>query len=213
MPSLLQISYLSENLYEIHVNQQDLSFRSHKIKFFVPPGYPAEDLRIEVDLPLGCEPIRWPNVSAHVAYCSGKVRNQVGNDLCLRLQRIAAACTYFTRMLEKYDSFWTDMDEIDANVQVLDPFHPTRADTHRRIIIASKVILHVDVNPVTPRSLPHVRFLGSDEAAYAFDKEFTKNCKVPESAVHGCRIFSEDVRLIFSFVVCIEMECQFLCAR
>ena len=90
-------------------------------------------------------------------------------------------------MLEKYDNFWTDMDEIDANIQVLDPFHPTRADTHRRIIIGSKVILHVDVNPLTPRSLPHVRFLGSDEAAYAFDKEFTKNCKVRGSAVHECR--------------------------
>ena len=54
------------------------------------------------------------------------------------------------------------LDEIDRNTWVLEPDHPSRSCTSRRIALGNNASLHIDLNPANPRLLPECRFMGAD---------------------------------------------------
>ena len=54
------------------------------------------------------------------------------------------------------------LDEIDSNTWVLEPEHPLRSCTNRRIALGNNASIHVDLNPANPRLLPECRFMGAD---------------------------------------------------
>ncbi|CAG7830145.1 unnamed protein product [Allacma fusca] len=149
---LENIPFMSENLQEIHASREDPSGRIHLIKFSVPHGYPDSEVLVKCDIPVTSEEIIWP-------------------------AKISAACNHFSKLLENFDPFWTEMDEVDAEVQVLDPAKPNRKHVHRRIAIDEQIILQIVVNPLCPRGLPNVQFYGPEEVAGSFEVNFTKNCK------------------------------------
>lgn len=54
------------------------------------------------------------------------------------------------------------LDEIDSNTWVLEPEHPSRSCTSRRIALGNNAFIHIDLNPANPRLLPECRFMGAD---------------------------------------------------
>ena len=43
----------------------------------------------------------------------------------------------FRQWLLQFDTFWEEMEEVDARTWLLEPENPSRACTHRRIVIGT----------------------------------------------------------------------------
>ena len=71
----------------------------------------------------------------------------------------------FVETINKYQDFWNELDDIDANTWVLEP-STHRSIGHRHIYLnpCCKLILHV--HPQQPRRLSKVRFVGSQAHSY-----------------------------------------------
>ncbi|XP_020896902.1 E3 ubiquitin-protein ligase FANCL [Exaiptasia diaphana] len=91
----------------------------------------------------------------------------------------------FEQALTNYQEFWDMMDEIDQNTWVLEPDHPQRACTTRRIALGNNSSIHIDINPLHPRLLPECRFLGADHVIIPLRENLNSNLNLwnPESSV------------------------------
>lgn len=46
----------------------------------------------------------------------------------------------FLQAVDKYQDFWAVMEDIDKKVWVMEPEHPSRADTSRRIALGDDLV-------------------------------------------------------------------------
>ncbi|OUM59438.1 hypothetical protein PIROE2DRAFT_15041, partial [Piromyces sp. E2] len=68
---------------------------------------------------------------------------------------------FYKNVFDKYNEFWSQLEEIDEKTWIIEPINPPRSSNYRRIII---------VNPSNPRSFPIYQFMGSDELVQKWTK-------------------------------------------
>jgi len=92
----------------------------------------------------------------------------------------------FCKETEQYQEFWSAMDELDANCWILEPEKPSRKDTYRKIAVSANVSLKIVVDPKNPHLLPHITWLGSENAVYESREKVTDRIEMWESdiAIH-----------------------------
>ena len=78
---------------------------------------------------------------------------------------ISAVLRDVRKECERYQSFWNEMDHIDANTWVLEPRNPSRAALSRRIALSEHCSLQLTiVNPLRARAPVRVRVLGPEQS-------------------------------------------------
>ncbi|XP_073247979.1 E3 ubiquitin-protein ligase FANCL-like [Porites lutea] len=81
----------------------------------------------------------------------------------------------FQQVLCQFENFWDMLDEIDCNTWVLEPDHPSRSCTNRRIALGNNASIQIDLNPTNPRLLPECRFLGADNVILPLREHLNAN--------------------------------------
>lgn len=67
------------------------------------------------------------------------------------------------------------LDDIDTHLWVLEPEHPTRAQTMRRVAVVKRVSLIIELSSTFPRLIPTLKFLGSETSIAPFQEKLTSN--------------------------------------
>ncbi|KAJ7518163.1 hypothetical protein O6H91_21G057500 [Diphasiastrum complanatum] len=77
------------------------------------------------------------------------------------LKHILSQCR---KAIDSFQDFWTVMEDIDRKAWVLEPVHPSRAISFRRIALGGHCSLSITVDALSPRTLPEYRFFGSENS-------------------------------------------------
>ena len=136
---------LNEALDELSLQVQDGAGRSHTLGLSLPADYPRSPPRAAAALPAPFE-LQW------AAAPSGG-----GADYSL-----AGAMAQFSAELARHQPLWDELDDLDANCWVLEPAHPTRDVSSRRLALGQHCSLSVALHVAAPASLPELAFLGAE---------------------------------------------------
>ena len=118
---------LSPALDEVAFSVADAGGRLHTLTLSLPPGYPDQPPMASVALPLPFE-LRWP----------------LGERPTL-----ASAVDQFRAALAAHQDLWDELDDFDRNAWVLEPKHPGREQTHRRVALGNHCSLQVRPRPTS----------------------------------------------------------------
>jgi len=145
---------VNDMMTRLALQYKDTAGRCHVIGFEIPAEYPKSAPRVRHALPVKFEP-SWSH--------------QRGDSL-------ASIVSLFQAELRKFQDFWDDFDEVDAQCWVQEPEHPSRAHRHRRVVVAKHCSITVEVtHPHKPRQLPKHRFLGAAPLVAKFQERFNRN--------------------------------------
>lgn len=131
---------LDATLTQLQLRLTDARGREHTVAIYLPAGFPASPPQCSCALPAAVALV-WP------AGGRGSLRTV--------LEQYAEA-------LNLYQDLWDILDDIDQHTWVIEPEHPTRAATIRRLAIGNHCSIQIDVDPRAPHAVPGLSFLGAD---------------------------------------------------
>lgn len=105
----------------------------HLLHLTVPEGYPRHRPHYEATLPL---------------------------PLALTAPSVAGCVTQWRALVQQLRPFWSVLEELDDTATVLDPPDPQPHHTHRRILLANSVSVHLVLSPQAPSSAPQCQLIG-----------------------------------------------------
>mmetsp|Transcript_16385 Transcript_16385/g.53374 ORF Transcript_16385/g.53374 Transcript_16385/m.53374 type:complete len:285 (+) Transcript_16385:80-934(+) len=147
---------LSPGLDEVALSVADAAGRAHTLRLRLPVSYPAQPPVPSAALPSPFE-LRWP---------SGEIPS------------LAGAVGQFRAALRWHQMLWDELDDLDAHAWVLEPKHPGRDETHRRIALGSHCSLQVRLHPSSPTALPDLQFLGAERSLAPFRRNLNANLRL-----------------------------------
>ncbi|GLJ27361.1 hypothetical protein SUGI_0536870 [Cryptomeria japonica] len=145
------VVHLGEDLASVHFRVFDEGAREHVLEITLPSKYPQVEPAVSSELPSMFE-LQWSNEST-----LRDVLNQ------------------FNELIKKFQDFWHVMEDIDMNVWVMEPLHPSRASSFRRIALGGHCSLSLTVNAFLARFVPECRFFGSDLVIAPLRKKWNSN--------------------------------------
>ena len=135
---------IDENtLSEIDLNVLDTSGRSHIVNVRIPQSYPdaSPECRVHVPgNPHAVVPLKW------------NTKESALKDIFSQTKIL----------LDRYHYLWSELEEIDEACWVLEPEHPDRSHTFRRIVVAKFCSLELNLDTSFPRRPCEWRFMGSE---------------------------------------------------
>eukprot|EP01132_Coremiostelium_polycephalum_P002832 gene2832-3518_t len=150
------ITKIDKSLSQIEVLLKDNKFRRFKIEIKIPDRYPNQIPKIQHHL---------PNENLQIPHTNN-------------IYSLPSIIKLLGQSIEEYQDFFDIMDEIDSNTWVLEPEHPKRSSTYRRIALENHCSLCIQVNPTSPRAFPEdCRFLGSDKNIQPLKNNLNANIK------------------------------------
>eukprot|EP00240_Pyramimonas_obovata_P003870 CAMPEP_0118952110 /NCGR_PEP_ID=MMETSP1169-20130426/54250_1 /TAXON_ID=36882 /ORGANISM="Pyramimonas obovata, Strain CCMP722" /LENGTH=376 /DNA_ID=CAMNT_0006899277 /DNA_START=270 /DNA_END=1400 /DNA_ORIENTATION=- len=138
-----RLEHLDPSLRSLRLRFTDAGGRCHSVEVSFPANYPTAAPTCLVDLPEALV-LRW----------------QAGYGL----QQIASQVE---ARLESYQVLWDGLDDLDANVWVLEPEQAPRAATHRRVALGGHTSLTLTLNPKAPLQPPDFHFMGAESKVAA----------------------------------------------
>eukprot|EP00250_Pteridium_aquilinum_P006093 c16076_g1_i1 orf=32-1237(+) len=82
---------------------------------------------------------------------------------------------HYEEAIQMYQEFWTVMEDLDKKFWIMEPEHPSRANTFRRVALGGHCSLSLTIDPLAPRSIPECRFFGSDMTITPLRKKLNSN--------------------------------------
>ncbi|GAM18156.1 hypothetical protein SAMD00019534_013310 [Acytostelium subglobosum LB1] len=163
---------IDKSLSTFSISLRDAKRREVLMRFIIPNDYPTAPPTIRANLPS----LLTPSTHHHnnnnndntTAAKGGSVTPSMGHSL-----RTSVAAV--ERQVEQLQPFFDAMEEIDRMTWVLEPEHPQRSDTARRIALGNNCSLSIDVNPLSPLTFPDCRFLGPERAVAPLRQKLNSN--------------------------------------
>ncbi|MCO5560407.1 hypothetical protein L7F22_014022 [Adiantum nelumboides] len=75
----------------------------------------------------------------------------------------------------RYQDFWTVMEDLDKMFRIIEPEHPSRSNTFRRLALDGDCSLLLTLDPSAPRSIPECRFFGSEMTVSPLRRKLKSN--------------------------------------
>lgn len=161
------VVHLGEHLTSVHFRIFDEGAREHVVEIALPSKYPEVEPAVSSDLPSAFE-LQW------------------SKEATLR-----DALNQINELIKKFQDFWHVMEDIDMNVWVMEPVHPSRACSFRRIALGGHCSLSLTVNAFTPRFVPECRFFGSDSSIAPLRKKWNNNIGRCTLDYNGRRLYTK----------------------
>uniref|UniRef100_A0A7S2ZL15 RING-type domain-containing protein n=1 Tax=Rhodosorus marinus TaxID=101924 RepID=A0A7S2ZL15_9RHOD len=135
------VESVDESITKVKLSLVDGAKRKHEIDIFLSAEHPYEILKTITQLPTALQnPAR-----------SGD-------------KPIASTLRKFNELVEKHQKLFDVLDDFDARTWVVEPEHPTRSETFRKVVIGKFSSLLVDLDAAYPTGVPEFRFFGSETA-------------------------------------------------
>eukprot|EP01018_Ginkgo_biloba_P006628 Gb_35791 [translate_table: standard] len=144
---------LGDDLASVHFRVFDQGGREHIVEIILPSKYPEVEPTVSSELPSALELQWWKEAT------------------------LKDVVDQFIEIIEKFQDFWNIMEDIDRSVWVMEPVHPSKASSFRRIALGGHCSLSLIVNAFSPRSVPECRFFGSDLAIAPLRKRWNSNIR------------------------------------
>ncbi|XP_042495232.1 E3 ubiquitin-protein ligase FANCL isoform X1 [Macadamia integrifolia] len=144
---------LGEDLTSLSFRILDKNGQVHIMEIRLPPNYPKFPPSISADVPYLFK-LKW-----------------------LTNSRLKDVVHQFLEHLEKFQDFWSTLENIDRVLWVVDPRQPSRATSYRKINLGNDCCIVLYINAYDPRSLPECRFLGPDSIVDSMRKKWRSNGK------------------------------------
>ncbi|KAJ7380003.1 hypothetical protein OS493_012765 [Desmophyllum pertusum] len=148
-----KLAYVDPSFQVLKLAARDNKEREHVVTVHLSPQHPDVTPTCTTDLP-------------------GKRFTFTWSSQSLPLQQLYHQ---FQQVLSHFEDFWDMLDEIDSNTWVLEPDHPSRSCTNRRIALGNNASIQIDVNPANPRLLPECRFMGADNVIVPLREHLNSN--------------------------------------
>jgi len=147
---------LSDDLSMVTIRYNDENHRCHVLMGEFNPLFPSMGPIWIHDLPQTFEP-KW--MINNRSTCNGSAHVPTNAPPC----GLSIALMEFMESISALQMFWNELDDIDENTWVLEPYLPSkRRCRERRIALCTGLSIHFTVDPENPRSVPLVmRFIGS----------------------------------------------------
>ncbi|KAG8224443.1 hypothetical protein J437_LFUL001396 [Ladona fulva] len=84
----------------------------------------------------------------------------------------------YVSIVESLQEFWNIMDCIDQKCWVIDPEHPKRKDTYRRIMLGTNISMYINIDPLDLYKRPDITFIGSERTILPFKNSLEENLEV-----------------------------------
>ncbi len=168
---------LNEELTKVTIVYHDHRNRPHELVAELHPNFPSVSPKWTTDLPIEFKP-PWKSQDlkrTSIKQDHSKQKNEdesmkddsvkdesvkdATNDsealACNNSGSIGLSFLYFIQIINKFQSFWEEMDDIDANLWILEPSLPSRRSScERRIALREGVGIHLTIDHEHPRSPP-----------------------------------------------------------
>lgn len=129
---------IDEKLRTLAFNVTDSRDRKHELELHLKPAYPQQPPVCAVDCPRPLE-LDWsPN------------------------SNLASILQQFEALLERFQTHWEVMEDLDENTWVLEPSVTSYALSERRIALGNHCSLQLTIDPERPREVPDWHFMGAD---------------------------------------------------
>lgn len=136
-----KVERVDDSLTRVDLRIVDRGGRRHVVQVALDGEYPMKPPRCTATLPIALE-VSW-----------------VDGD-----NRLECVLRSFEEAVAAHGRLFDALDDLDRNAWVLEPEHPTHAETFRKIVVGRHSSLLVDLDPVHPSAVPECRFFGSESA-------------------------------------------------
>ena len=99
----------------------------------------------------------------------------------------------FEALVDKYQLLFNCLDDVDQHMRIIEPDHPKRSDTYRKIALGHHCSLYIDFGPNYTVGKPsHIRFFGSLSRVQDLKQKWKAYEWQKEDAMHDnlLRVFS-----------------------
>lgn len=76
------------------------------------------------------------------------------------------------KVLPSYDRFWKEFEEIDSNLNVIDPKHPSLSSKHRIVEFSSSMWIRIEHKFGSQKSRPLIEFKGPEEEKRSLSQKY-----------------------------------------
>lgn len=153
-----RVASVDTTLRRIELRANDEAGRPHSLAVSLPLDYPASAPTCSVSLPGDCT---FSSAAATNAAASGGKRKR-GADSSATRGALVALVRAFEARLATHQDLWDVLDDIDAHYLVIQPAHPTRGESYRRVAIGRHCSMHLKLDPADPCAPCDVTFLGGE---------------------------------------------------
>ncbi|XP_004289377.1 PREDICTED: E3 ubiquitin-protein ligase FANCL isoform X1 [Fragaria vesca subsp. vesca] len=108
-----------------------------------------------------------PSVSADVPY--------LFNIKWSSNSRLKDVVQQFRKHLERLQTFWSTLDDIDRSLRVVEHKQASPAGSNRQISIGNDCFIMLSINATDPKSLPECRFIGSGQIVNLLRDRWRRN--------------------------------------
>ncbi|CAH9110762.1 unnamed protein product [Cuscuta epithymum] len=144
---------LGEDLTSLSFRIIDKKGRTHMMGIELDKAYPKSPPSVLVDVP-----------------CVFNLQWSVNSKLNDVLDQ-------FRQHLDKFQPFWSTVDEIDNSLQVSGPKQTSFATSYRQIDIGNGCYLILFIDPNDPNALPECRFIGPNSEVNVLVASWRTNCQ------------------------------------
>ncbi|KAI8332408.1 WD-repeat region-domain-containing protein [Chlamydoabsidia padenii] len=147
-----QLDTMNDTMTELVFKCQDQGHRWHFIKAHIPLQFPLQPPTLTLDLPTTTSDYHSPPSA------------------------LSTMLTHAIHQLDRYQSFFDTMDQLDQQARVLDPHPPLRSHHWRRIALGNHCSLQLTIqDPMQPtQTPPHVRFFGNEKSVLPYQQAWTR---------------------------------------
>lgn len=170
----------TDNLLNVTLTYQDKAKRVHKVNLVMnPETFPQSPPTCSCDLPMKWQP-SWQSVVVNneesqprkkfKGDSSRKEADKVDEKSINDYGHLSRLYADFVQHVDKYQALWNELDDLDANTWILEPFShppPSRKFLKRRIVVVEGTSVVVSLDANMPRGPPsNVRWIGSEKFAF-----------------------------------------------
>ena len=154
-----RVASVDATLRRIELRAVDGAGRSHSLTVALPLDYPVSAPTCSVSLPGDCT-FSYAAAAASAAASGSKRKRGAGSSAAKGA--LVALVRAFEVRLATHQDLWDTLDDVDAHYLVIQPAHPTRGESYRRVAIGRHCSMHLKLDPADPYAPCAVTFLGGE---------------------------------------------------
>ena len=150
---------VNQDLNVVKLKTTDALGFNHTFEVFLPPRYPQDPPEISIDLPVNIQLLDSGSVGINEVSSFSHIMTRVQKEI------------------NKFGDFFNVLRDLDEHTKILEPSSSTSnfGVVSRRLAVSRTCSIKVSLDPLAPRELCQITYLGPQEEVMVLRKNFGKN--------------------------------------